>query len=284
MVDKPTRICKDSSTLIDIIATTNIKNISITEVISLSLSDHDMVFCIRKMNHQKYAPKYTTTRNYARYNPINLKNELKLIDWYSVLKCNDVNKALSSFTEILNDVFNHHAPFITKRTKGKPSPWIDREIHHEMDQRDQILRKARRSNNEVDWKLYRKLKNRCTKRLRLARKGYHQNLLNENRLNPRNFWKSIKRIFPTKSKTNTSFINCKEKATSFSEYFANAINKIKRTCYHLKDLTWSMPMYYHLRTKCIFKFQYVSVVFIRKELKLLSRNKATGLDNLPPVS
>ena len=43
-----------------------------------------------------------------------------------------------------------------------------------------------------------------------------------------------------------------------------------------------MPGIFYCRTSTIFKFEYVSVVFVRKELKLLKRKKSTGLDNLLP--
>ena len=46
LVDQPTRVTKNSSTLIDIIATNNTKNIKAVNVIPLSLSDHDMVICV----------------------------------------------------------------------------------------------------------------------------------------------------------------------------------------------------------------------------------------------
>lgn len=282
MVDKPTRITKESSTLIDIIATNKSENIVITDVIPVSLSDHDMIICVRKINNLKYKARYIKTRNYTRYDPVKLQSDLKAVDWTPVLQCIEVNRALKYFTEILSCVFNKHAPYVNKRVKGKPAPWIDRDIHADMDKRDMVLRKARKSNNEKDWKLYRKLRNYCTNRLRTARKKHHQQLLEQNRINPRKFWQTIKNIFPSKLKRSTSFDNSKEKAQSFSEYFATAVTKLKATCYRLRDLTWKLPKYFPVRTKSVFKFQYISVLFVRKELKALNRNKATGLDDLPP--
>ena len=61
---KVTRIKIVTSTLIDIIATTKPEFIQTVEVIAASLSDHDMICCVRKINHQKYTPKYITCRDY----------------------------------------------------------------------------------------------------------------------------------------------------------------------------------------------------------------------------
>ena len=74
VVTKPTRITMESSTHIDIIATTKPEFIKIVEVIAASLSDHDMVCSVRKINHQK-SPMYVTCRNYKMYNPNVLKND-----------------------------------------------------------------------------------------------------------------------------------------------------------------------------------------------------------------
>ena len=53
MIKKPTRISKDSKTLIDIIATNRPSTIAASEVVPSSTSDHDLVACKRKLNHQK---------------------------------------------------------------------------------------------------------------------------------------------------------------------------------------------------------------------------------------
>ena len=47
-ITKPTRITKHSKTLLDVIITNSPANIRDSGVLSLSLSDHVMVYCIRK--------------------------------------------------------------------------------------------------------------------------------------------------------------------------------------------------------------------------------------------
>ena len=57
LINQPTRITQYSKTLLDIIITNYPHNIRECGVLSLSLSDHDMVFCIRKLNWMKAAQK-----------------------------------------------------------------------------------------------------------------------------------------------------------------------------------------------------------------------------------
>ncbi|CAB3997083.1 Hypothetical predicted protein [Paramuricea clavata] len=50
VIDKPTRIAPNSLTLLDIIATNRPQNISDSGVITTNLSDHEMTFCVQKIN------------------------------------------------------------------------------------------------------------------------------------------------------------------------------------------------------------------------------------------
>ena len=53
LINKPTCVTKNSKSCIDIIAT-NKGNILKADVIPVSLSDHDIIICVRKLNHMKY--------------------------------------------------------------------------------------------------------------------------------------------------------------------------------------------------------------------------------------
>ena len=57
LINQPTRITQYSKTLLDIIITNSPHNIRKSGVLSLSLSDHNMVFCIRKLNWMKAVPE-----------------------------------------------------------------------------------------------------------------------------------------------------------------------------------------------------------------------------------
>ena len=64
LIKKLTRICDTTSTLIDIIATNNPASIRATNVIPSCHSDHDIIGCVRKLNHMTYKPKEITCRDF----------------------------------------------------------------------------------------------------------------------------------------------------------------------------------------------------------------------------
>ena len=57
LIKKLTRLTQTSSTLIDLIITNKPSAILKSDIIASSLSNHDMIACIRKVNAQKFAPK-----------------------------------------------------------------------------------------------------------------------------------------------------------------------------------------------------------------------------------
>ena len=286
IIKEATRLTKDTRTLIDIIATNNPASIAATGVIPTSISDHDLVACIRKLNHRKFPAKTVKCRNYASYDIESMNRDFERVNWLPVLTAPNVDVALDIFNVIVRDIFDKHSPFINKRVKGRPCPWIDDELKRTMNRRDRILRKARSSWIDNDGKTYKTLRNLCNNMQKKAKATYHKNLLNQNKLNPKSFWRTVKDIFPTKasgSKNNSNNeANNKTLAENFRQYFSTAVHKLKSNAFKVKECVWKIPKQTLFRTKCIFKFQYVSKVFVRSFLRKLKRKKATSLDKLPP--
>ena len=97
LIEKPTRVTKDSSTLIDIIATTHEQNIVKTMTYANSISDHDLVGMIMKKNNRKFKPRTIYTRNSAKYNEADYKEDLNNVDWEKVAQEPNINKAWGYF-------------------------------------------------------------------------------------------------------------------------------------------------------------------------------------------
>lgn len=133
--------------------------------------------------------------------------------------------------------------------------------------------------------IYKPLRNQCNNLLRKAKSTYHKNLLNENSLSPKKFWNVIKNIFPTKVKGTTPKTSNKDViANKFSGWFSTIVTSLKQKAMPLKNLVWGEATNKRdKRTDNVFSFKYVSVIFVKQQLKGLKRSKATGIDNLPPA-
>ena len=284
IIKNPTRITKDSKTLIDIIATNYPVNIVSSCVTATSLSDHDLVACVRKINNKKFPEKTTHCRNYRNYDPGLMEQDFASVNWIPVMTATNVNDALNIFNIIVKFIFDKHAPYTTKRSKSRPCQWMTDDIKNSMNERDRILRKARKYNNQNDWNDYKTMRNRCNIMTRKAKSVYTKELIDQKCHNPKEFWKSVKEIFPTKgisrvTVNDTSFNKCKAK--QFGEYFSNVITRLKNSAFKLTDCVWKHRKLLASRTDHVFQFEYVSIVFVKSFLKKVKRTKATGLDDLP---
>ena len=115
--------------------------------------------------------------------------------------------ALKNLMSILVETLNRHAPFITKRVKGK-SPWLTVEIKRHMNVRDQLKREAKKSGKQSDWIAYNRKRNFVNNEIKRA-KRYFNTELQENVTKPERFWKIIKKLFPAINKCNTTPITFK---------------------------------------------------------------------------
>ena len=160
---------KDMASLIDIIVTSSKETIKTAFVIPMGLSDHDMVGCIRKKNFVKYIPTYVKCRTYRDYDPTIIATEISNTGWSPLFTSTNVNQAVEFFNTILTKIIDRNIPIIQKRIKCRACPWIDEVTRDLMDKQENLLRKATRTNTDVDKRNFKRLRNLCNNFLRNAR-------------------------------------------------------------------------------------------------------------------
>eukprot|EP00795_Rhopilema_esculentum_P014850 gene14850-5974_t len=158
-------------------------------------------------------------------------------------------------------------------------------------QRDQLLRKARRSNTELDWSTYKRSRNRVNNLVKSNKARYKKELLRDNADSAEKFWSAIKKIYPTKetSTTTTSMIevngqkmtDTNEIANAFSKHFATVANALKAKTLLLRNFIWMPQKSFASTEEKHFRFQSVNPIQVYNELNRLKRKKAVGVDNFP---
>ena len=84
LIDEPTRITGTSATLIDLILTNKEENISKSGVIHLGLSDHSMIFAIRKHCIPKSREMVKHIRNFKNFNANDFLTDLSQMPWENI--------------------------------------------------------------------------------------------------------------------------------------------------------------------------------------------------------
>ena len=87
---------------------------------------------------------------------------LKLLDWSSILLEDNVDVANSLIEDLLNSVIDTLAPMRMIQVRTWFNNWISDSTKLDMKSRDQARNKARQSSCEEDWSIYRQLRNTCT--------------------------------------------------------------------------------------------------------------------------
>ena len=294
LISSPTRITRESKTLIDVICSNVPHNIFSVKVIPAGLSDHELIGCARKLNNVKFNPRIITCRNFANYDPKLFCKELNSANLEDVYLSISVNEVWASLRDTLQRCIDKHAPLISKKVKGRLCPWLTPDVKKEMNLRDGLLRKARRTSQEIDWSAYKRQRNRVSGLVKKCKSNYNRDLLKDCAVSPDKFWAAIKKLYPTKlpSEQGSAFVINGSKSTdksfianSFCKYFSTVARNLKSKSILLRDFVWSKPDEENLLkqvTESQFTFKAVKELEILKELKKLKRKKASGLDNFPP--
>ena len=164
-----------------------------------------MVGCVRKTNAAKFKPRLIKCRNYRKYNPKEMTEDLRKQNWYPVLNSSNVNEAWNKMKNIVLEVFDKHAPRIMKKVRGKLAPWLTDDVKKLMNERDKLLRKSRKSPHTEFYKTeYKKTRNAVNIAIRRAKATYYKDLLRENSTgDPSKFWKTVKSTYPGKAKSSS---------------------------------------------------------------------------------
>ena len=129
IINEPTRITLTSSTLINVIFTNDPNRIVSSGVSHVGISDHSLVYAIRKfaiptMNMHRYI----TTRSFKHFDADAFRADLTSIDWSSIDDSDSLDDMLETWVTLFSEVANAHAPMRTRRVRSKKSPWLSPEI------------------------------------------------------------------------------------------------------------------------------------------------------------
>ena len=145
LIQSPTRVTCSTSTLIDHILTSAPSRVSQKGVINVGVSDHQLIFCTRKISKIKTGGdhKYLNFRSLKNYTADYYKETLKQVDFPNYENFGDVNEAYSNFFQKLMTVIDKIAPYKSKQVKGNTQKWFDGEVLEKLNLRNNVLRNSR---------------------------------------------------------------------------------------------------------------------------------------------
>ena len=253
----------------------------------VSLSDHNLIYAVRKISSSKTRPvKIIESRQYRKFDCNKFKDDLMLIPWEHIKNTNDPNSAWLVWKDFFLSICNQHAPLRRKRVQDKQAPWLTSELKNMMFERDRLKKIANRSNTQNSWNDYRHIKNKINFEIKSAKIKYYNRYFRENKNNIRQSWKGINDILGTNQNT-TSIKNIvyNDKTHCSPEQISNALNSHfsevgPRLASQLPTSEKQFSEYIDTTHHC-FTIKETTRDEVIKLLNALPQNKACGLDGIP---
>ena len=117
------------------------------------------------------------------------------------------------------------------RVKNNSPDWFDAEIHEEIETRDKLFAKFKKSKKSNDYKNYKKARNKVQHLINKKKKTFVVGKLNENIGKPKELWKSLKSLgLPSKKNAPSSIclenngtlsFDSKTNAEIFKDFYSN---------------------------------------------------------------
>ena len=143
LIQSPTGVTCANSTLIDHILTSAPSRGSQKGVISVGVSDHQQIFCTRKISRITTGGAHKYFHSLKNYSADYYKEALKQVDFPNYENFGDVNEAYSNFFQKLMRAIDIIAPYKSKQVKGNTQKWFDGEMLEKLNLRNKFLRNSR---------------------------------------------------------------------------------------------------------------------------------------------
>ena len=146
LIRQETRVTCNSASLIDHILTNASEKISQSGVIDTGLSDHQLIFCTRKILKLKSGEtKYVNYRSMKNYTKESFKEKLQNINFPDYERFQSSTLAYSDFINKLTDTIDDIAPMKQSKIKNSSQEWFDGEIAEKIAIRDKLFAKFKKN-------------------------------------------------------------------------------------------------------------------------------------------
>ena len=289
LITEGTRITNRSCTLIDHYVTSMPEKINLSGVIHTGISDHSLIYGIRKINpiiSSRKKAKKIEVRNMKRFNQHHFNEDLLAQRWEQIVLQSDTDSMWTLWKELFLEVLDKHAPIQHIRKKSSSIPWLTSEIKKLLFDKDKKKRRAMITKLNADWDDYKASRNKVNIALRQAKADYYRNKIATQNNNPKEAWKTINSLLG-RSFSDTSVNELKvndanltspgEIAEAFNTYFSNVGPILANS---MADSSVSFEQFVKPIQSKMLHFKLVPYSKVLNLLNSLSKSKATGLDKI----
>ena len=241
LISCPTSVTCNTSTLIDHILTSSTEKIFQSGIIDSGISDHQLIFCIRKVKRVKFHNHNNVFLRSLKHYTVNLLVEgLQKVDFLNYERFSNIDAAYTDFLNKLMKVINEIAPSKEIRIKNNHQNWFDSEVADLIHVREKLFLKFKKSKFHIDEEIYKKIRNQVQKTNLKKKRNFCEMNLNQKVNKPKELWKTLKPMgLPSKAASASNIClrdrneivfndtkNCSNSKSFFSNLVQNLVSKL----------------------------------------------------------
>ena len=234
LITKPTRISKESATLIDHIYTNKINSSATSGIILTDIADHFGVFTLLSNNIPKKSSPSIEYRSFKNENTTYFNQLLSNYEYANVMNIDEVNEAYANFIDVYTNCFEQAFPLKKTNPQNKyirKEPWMTDGLLVSSNHKKKLFKIKLHKPTDINILRY---KNYCTvfnSVRRKRKKIYYTELLQTYKKDSKRTWSILKNVIqkskmdgtlPSTFLINRNLVsNKKEIANGFNEFFTN---------------------------------------------------------------
>ena len=271
LINKPTH---SRGNILDILLTNNphiITNLNIHEN-EIIKSDHFAISCNINIKPKRTKNTKRKVYNYKKANWHNINDELRHINWNSVLGFCEISTAWTRFKSTLFNICDKHIPKINISSKGN-APWFDSEVFKMCEKKQNLHKLYKQTKDNRYYEKYKVCRKSIKKLIKHKMSANFDDDLSPNCITKK-FWSYVKSSSKSPRIPETMHINGKfrtdptDKANLFNEHFHRQFSQSSN--YNI-DIDFRNDAFSN------FKIDYKQ---LRKVLSKINPHKSRGPDNL----
>ena len=195
-ITRPTGITSHKASLIDNIFTNEPFNQSISGLFLNDISDHLPIFAVIFGYEQAFDKnKYFTFRSKNQQNLTKFKSEIENVNWAELPGYNDPSQAYGNFLKKYTDIYNRCFPLKKVKAKGYTlyKPWLTKALLNSIKKKNVLYKRFLNNPTAQTEFLYKCYKNKLNHSLRVAKRLYYGNKIEETKSNIKRTWRLLNR-------------------------------------------------------------------------------------------
>ena len=277
IIEKPTRITKNTKSLIDLILVSSTNNVKFWNVTTCPFhADHDIIYMSYNFKREKFTPKVISKRCMKDFSDEVFREKLDTAPWGNIYAVpeDEIGDQVTILENVFRDVVDEVAPFKTFRVTRPPTPWMTEDMKTKMHERDKLRAQYKANFDNETFEKYKELRNTINHEKRKAKIKHFNLNINKQTRNSKRIHHALKMEGVVDSKKDNDFhivgdLNLLNMVFSRNnnkeidqEKIENNIRDILKNC---------LPS--------IFKFEPVSEPDVIKVIKSIKTN-AMGVDKI----